>query len=202
VGRKIPSETATGELLSEDKSEGKRIYTDYHEEQDGAKSRTKKRRGAHEAHEPKPGRTTPSHRKSAASGPGKRRINTKDNLSETKLSELPLEERMAYYRQKYGNNEKKQGKAACRKQDSAATRDKTQIREGKDRNRKSNKRESGQRRSASSDRKSASPSRHAQSAENSAVNQTAAQGNATSANETKKGFFTRLFGIFQKKETE
>ena len=115
VGRKIPSETATGELLFEDKSEGKRIHTDYREEQDNTKGRSVKRRREQETHKPASKRITPAHRKNKDPERRKRRENTKEILSDTKLSELPMEERMAYYKQKYGQNEKKRARVGNRK---------------------------------------------------------------------------------------
>ena len=48
LGDKIPSETATEELFAEDKSEGKRVQTSYHEERDSGdgRSRGRQREGA------------------------------------------------------------------------------------------------------------------------------------------------------------
>ena len=162
VGRKIPSVTTTKELLSEDKSEGKRIHTDYHEEQGSVKGRPKRRGREHETREPTAKRTAPAHRKSADPARGKRRTNAEDNLSDTKLSALPLEERMAYYRQKYGQNEKKRTKAGSKR-------------------------------------------KHGQTAGKSAPSapiEKITPENDLSASVTKKGFFTRLLGIFKKKEEE
>jgi ATP-dependent RNA helicase RhlB len=142
IGRKIPSENATGELLTEDQSEGKHIKTDNYEDRSegrsgrrrqGSKTSTQrapredsgaegpKRRSSGAAERSKASRKEPeeglrSRRKEQPSdkpmtqekrnGRAKRRDAEQASPSKfaaqnVKLSELTLEERMAYYKEKY-----------------------------------------------------------------------------------------------------
>jgi len=124
IGQKIPSETATEELFAEDKSEGKRIHTDFYEERGGREKEDRPRRFGegrrdrkdfehrdreqgkrrHEkgrAGEQRGGKgDTPGYRRAQEQRGGK----PKTVKPDVKLSELSLEERMAYYKQKYDSD--------------------------------------------------------------------------------------------------
>ncbi|MCL2233605.1 MAG: DEAD/DEAH box helicase [Treponema sp.] len=218
IGRKIPSETATGELLSEDKSEGKRIQTDFREEPDNTKGRPKKRRREHETREPKarrvPPKKEPGHRKQRVSSP-------RESLSEAKLSALSLEERMAYYRQKYDKSGLSRGKnTGQEKASSKAIAQDTSPRQQAEAPFRQEAGHSGKRRSKAGSRKPDTAavrdktqgresggryhknSRRSpeQAASNSTPNQNTVQENTASETLTKKGILSRLLGIFKKQE--
>jgi len=189
IGQKIPSKTATEDLFSEDKSEGRRVQTDYHEERDSGKGRSKSQprsrtRGSPER-KARPPRSEASHQRDEAPPrkrrreheEGKQRINTKGHLSDAKLSELSLEERMAYYRQKYDKSGLSKEKNTEQKEAGSSEK-----RPGKARNRKQGKR------------------RNEQTAGNSTPAQNTAQKEVNSEGPAKKGIFTRLMGIFKKSE--
>ena len=122
IGKKLPSETAVAELFDTDKSDGKRIHTEFFEERSSRdKEGPPRRRDSEKRHD----RSAPVSRgheqkkvrfdKGRVSGKNGEergtsfRENAKDqekNLRtgskpDLKLSELSLEERMAYYKQKY-----------------------------------------------------------------------------------------------------
>jgi len=117
IGQKIPSETAAADLFAEDKSEGKHIHTEFYEDRGGHKADDRSRHRAsdskkHEAgrHVKKDRRGPPSasieqkrgEKKSRAGEHGRNSQNPPGDFQKgVKLSELSLEERMAYYRQKY-----------------------------------------------------------------------------------------------------
>jgi len=139
IGRKIPSETTEAKLFAEDKSEGKHIHTEFYEEHGGHKteshrtvgspgdhSRRKGSRGMnadrkkHEAsHHIRKDHHSPieqkrSEKKSRAGEQSRSFQNPPDDFSKgVKLSELSLEERMAYYRQKYDKSAKAGGSKAA-----------------------------------------------------------------------------------------
>ena len=132
IGRKIPSETVTQELLAEDKSEGKRIHTEFYEEpgsRDGrSRGRGRPHEGRRDADSRREGRRDGKPRRDHAArkdGEGQRERKERESGAATeggvKLSELSLEERMAYYRQKYdkGGGEKQRG---AERRDKAAGR--------------------------------------------------------------------------------
>ncbi|MDR0313701.1 MAG: DEAD/DEAH box helicase [Treponema sp.] len=131
IGQKIPSETATEELYAEDKSEGKRIHTDSYDgspkhgfvEQGSSKhsfvgqnardeGRPQGRReGRREA-----GRGRRNEQEQTMQRGRQGRISEQDSRKPTqnvkpeaapnvRLSELSLEERMAYYKQKYDKSD-------------------------------------------------------------------------------------------------
>jgi ATP-dependent RNA helicase RhlB len=121
IGKKIPSENAAPELLGEDKSEGQRIHTDNYDTYSSrdAQRRDKRRgserqeagRGAKGRRAERRGPPRPTGEgESRAGGRGSRRgpHEKKPPEARVNLSELSLEERMAYYRQKYekGTGEK------------------------------------------------------------------------------------------------
>jgi ATP-dependent RNA helicase RhlB len=213
IGRKIPSETATAELLAADKSEGKRVHTDFYEESGGGKDRSRgERRGRdtrRKDHEP--GRERGKHREVKRQPGEQKRDEQKrgEQNSSVKLSELSLEERMAYYKQKYDTSGKGQsGKESGRRRDSAASRDKAAAGENRPKaltgqkvpteandaaasadrqsGRKNRNRRRGKKRQAEAAQAAANP---AATAEQSAVKESA-----------KKGFFSKLLGIFKKEK--
>ena len=127
IGGKIPSETVTAELFAEDKSEGKRIHTEFYEEKGrkdegrsgrrgesggrdrGAQDRERGRDHKSERERGKARRTraesdhpSPRHGKRGAKGAEKEQTPDERQASgDVKLTELSLEERMVYYKQKY-----------------------------------------------------------------------------------------------------
>jgi ATP-dependent RNA helicase RhlB len=121
IGKKIPCENASPDLLGEDKSEGRHIYTDNYDTRGGRDAqRRDKRRGAERQ---RPGRGAEGRRgegrgpsrqagegEGRAGGRGSLKAPHEKNSSQVRvnLSKLSLEERMAYYRQKYekGGGEK------------------------------------------------------------------------------------------------
>ncbi|MDR0569357.1 MAG: DEAD/DEAH box helicase [Spirochaetaceae bacterium] len=113
IGKKIPSEIAGEALCAQDKSEGMRIQTEYMEEheprrekrapqQSGRDGRRRKdqpnRRGNRDSGTVKPKQN--ENRQSPKTGQPKRRL---PEVGDTDLSRLSFDERMAYYKQKYGN---------------------------------------------------------------------------------------------------
>jgi ATP-dependent RNA helicase RhlB len=95
INRKIPAQTATEDLFAEDKSEGKHIYTDY---QDEADSRPRHKDNRRDRKEKKP---RPTGKPSGIPAEHPTESITRNFRKGVNLSELSLEERMAYYRQKY-----------------------------------------------------------------------------------------------------
>jgi ATP-dependent RNA helicase RhlB len=212
IGRKIPSETATAELLAADKSEGKRIHTDFYEESGGGKDRSRGERRGHDARrkDHEPGRERGKHREAKGQTGEKKRSGQKtgEQGSNVKLSELSLEERMAYYKQKYDTSGKGQsGKESrrdnegSRRRDFAASRDKAATGENRPKapdanveavsgdrqpGRKNRNRRRGKKRQAEAAQTAANP---AATAEQSAAKEPA-----------KKGFFSKLLGIFKKEK--
>ena len=103
IGGKIPSETATEEHFAADKSEGKHIRTDFYEEPE--KHSRRKDRKPHEGRKAGEGRPSQKERQPKEQVRQKRRTEKSQErnaaINDEKLSALSLEERMAYYRQKY-----------------------------------------------------------------------------------------------------
>jgi ATP-dependent RNA helicase RhlB len=110
IGRKIPSETAAAELLAADKSEGKRIHTDFYEESGGGKDRSRGDRHERDTRrkDQERGRERGKHREAKGQAGEKKRGEQDRSV---KLSELSLEERMAYYKQKYDKSGIYQGRS-------------------------------------------------------------------------------------------
>jgi len=110
IGGKLPSETAVKELFAEDKSEGKRIQTDFYEEPEGRSQKRQRsqgrrketdvRHGLKERHTRDSGRLKHRTEKSR----DEKAVPNDSDLSVNDLSGLPMEERMAYYKQKYDRN--------------------------------------------------------------------------------------------------
>jgi ATP-dependent RNA helicase RhlB len=125
IGKKIPSETAVEELYGEDKSEGVRIRTDFYEDResgrrDGGRSSRRdggKREGGRPSRrrESGEGRARDEGRRKARQAPeppaGSRRERVFPQVSgeekNTDLSKLSFEDRMAFYRRKYGGEDGK-----------------------------------------------------------------------------------------------
>ena len=132
IGRKIPSETAAEDLLAEDRSEGKRIHTEYYEERDrkdrgSRQGGRKKDRGSRQSSKPKAEKRPARESKSQGPAAGavlstslKGEVSRADRSSPPiiKLSELSFEERMAYYKQKYD----KSGTAQAVRKDAGGNR--------------------------------------------------------------------------------
>jgi len=108
VGNKIPAENATEELFAEDKSEGKRIQTDFYEERGNRETRSRSRpQGRSRINEVRKGdheRKKPRDAKNRIPGRNSRDVSSRDKSAEVNLSELSMEERMAYYKQKYNKS--------------------------------------------------------------------------------------------------
>ena len=121
IGKKIPSEIAGEDLYAQDKSEGTRIQTDLYEDRQESsrqkrgyrtaedregKRRTGERNGRRGGHDRRVPRGKGEHRNnenrqsSQKSGEVKWR---KPDMGDQDLSLLSFEERMAYYKQKYGS---------------------------------------------------------------------------------------------------
>jgi ATP-dependent RNA helicase RhlB len=117
IGKKIPSEIAEESLYAQDKSEGMRIQTEYmedreprrdkrparQEDRDGKRRNDRNgRRGSRERGVPRSkGENRPNeHRSSQKTGQIKRKL---PEVGDTDISHLSFDERMAYYKQKYGN---------------------------------------------------------------------------------------------------
>ena len=193
IGRKIPSETVEPELFAEDKSEGKHIRTDFYEEKGGHKSSGRRNTGSRTASprtaghrteakgESRSGRTNRSSAPAAGGQKRQRDHERKKHRStdgQVKLSELSLEERMAYYKEKYDTS-------------GGAREDQNQNKKPEKHNKQKSKhgrpgdKGAGERVSA----KSAAAAREARTANESVPAQEAA----------KKGLLAKLFGIFGKK---
>jgi ATP-dependent RNA helicase RhlB len=207
IGKKIPSETVTAELLAEDKSEGKHIQTDYYEERgrktegsrneghsrgrrdherrkdgrgSGAKENERgKRRDRHDASKEQNRNTNAKAHTSAAS---------EKHGSPVKLSELSLEERMAYYKQKYDKSESAKAPRKDTGRRKRWERDSVPAASGeaKGRNQKERhkKHDSKQEKSARQE---------------ISVNNTGAPDQAASQDTAKKGVLSRILGVFRKK---
>ena len=138
IGRKIPAETATEALFAQDKSAGKRISTDFYEERGrrtegrnddrhrpsriagGLRKPREEKHREEKRYEEKPQGEKPRGEKRHSNKPAlvKKQPRSKTNMPpDVNLLELPLEERMAYYRQKYDKSggEKTQGRASAGK---------------------------------------------------------------------------------------
>jgi len=209
INRKIPAETATEELFTEDKSEGKYIQTDYYDDGDDRSGFKDKRRDRQDR-KPRPfekrsGSQRDSSRRPAgkpmgrsmgkpAGEPfrkpaGRQARNSAEDVSKNSargfpggvnLSALSLDERMAYYRQKYDKSGASQGTQKAQK---ANTPQETK-RSGKRRDKKRKPR------SAHGEVQQASPQ-----TETSAASSAPAQGQLPA----KKSVLSRLAGLFRKK---
>ena len=186
VGRKLPSETATPEHLAEDKSEGRQIHTDYYEER-GSGGRQKgegkdrkgrggregrgDREGRHEGRQKPEGRGRgkgPREKRHAAERPRGDGAGPDPNLSE-----LSMDERMAYYKQKYDKG------AQTPRKDRGGERPDGGKASGKKRGDRRRRRERPEARNGSA-----------------GAGQTAPE--QTAPAEKKKGVLSKLFGIFTK----
>ncbi|MDR0525500.1 MAG: DEAD/DEAH box helicase [Spirochaetaceae bacterium] len=111
IGKKIPAEIAGEALFRQDKSEGIRIQTDYREDPE---SRRESRASPQKDRESRR-RKDPPNRQSRNAGKTENRPAGKTGQSkrkppevgDTDLSHLSFDERMAYYKQKYGGKSQK-----------------------------------------------------------------------------------------------
>jgi ATP-dependent RNA helicase RhlB len=206
IGRKIPCETAVPELFAEDKSEGKRIHTEFYEDRGGhrADDHSRHRSGGginaggkkHDAgrhsRKDRHGPTVEQKRgekKNRVGDQGRHSQNQmRDFQKGVKLSELSLEERMAYYREKYdksaaaGGSKTADGitkKAALAAEPAGRSSPPVHRKPKAPFNRKQKKHK---------------PDKPQQSAENTSVSQPAAVDQKT----PKKGILARLFGALKK----
>jgi len=193
IGAKIPSENATEELFAEDKSEGKNIRTDFYEEPKGRSGKHQRshegRRVAKDRHQRDAGRGKNRSEKKHAAEHGKGQSANRDQnqaLKDVRLSELSLEERMAYYRQKYDKSGPAQGEAKNTDQKEAAPnrREKPKGRQNR------RERFKGKRRD-----KPAS----AQFEKTESPAPAPAPLSAADQKTEKKGFISKMLGIFRKK---
>jgi ATP-dependent RNA helicase RhlB len=121
IGKKIPSETTVEELYAEDKSEGVRIHTDFYEDRGGGRrdgGRREEGRGSRRDREgreegrfsrrrgPGEGRSRDESRRRSRPPASPLRERTSPQVKREEknspLSKLSFEERMAFYRRKYG----------------------------------------------------------------------------------------------------
>jgi ATP-dependent RNA helicase RhlB len=212
IGQKLPAETATEELYGEDKSQGKRIHSDFYEDrgtkqgfakhgsreegrpkgrrESGTRDEGRNRRESGDRREGRSRRaehvTEPrsnkgssfEHKTPTPTQRGKKtRPGEHDNRKPAqhtkadpgvRLSELSLEERMAYYKQKYDNSEKSGVSSNAARPP----------------------------RKQSHNRKQEKP----QHAEEAAVTPPAPPVEPVPQNAEKKGFLSRVLGVFKKKE--
>ena len=216
IGRKIPSETAVEELFAEDKSEGKRIHTEYYEERgsrsgsrDEGRSRGRRREGegrrpgktpgqrasgqrssgqrTESSREPNRGkpRAAEEKRKNSAE-PSNRSFTGRGSPPAAKLSELSLEERMAYYKQKYDTGGKTRENAGSKNKGREQTQNKKPEKRNKQRNRSPRPEQSAKSSAVVSGQISVQETRPP-------------QGDHVSQGAAKKGLFSKLTGIFKKK---
>ncbi|MCL2006942.1 MAG: DEAD/DEAH box helicase [Treponema sp.] len=102
VGGKIPSETAAPELLSEDKTEGKRIQTDRYDDRPGNRGKDTEKPGRKDRLKSKSSRKDPRDRKPRLKTDQEAEVGRPTGqTTDENLSNLSFDERMAYYRQKY-----------------------------------------------------------------------------------------------------
>jgi ATP-dependent RNA helicase RhlB len=222
IGQKIPSETATEELFAEDKSEGKRIHTDFYEERDrkdrdgharrrdGGSRDGRGERGERGRRRPGPDRRPAgqeSRERKSGGQEGRGSPEKGGRARNVKLSELSLEERMAYYREKYGQDAPAVPQNETVRTGGTST-DSGQKKPGGRAPGKTGKRggqRGGESRRENHRERSGQPRRNVknqttvsgQSAGKSVPAQSATAAPAGTAE--KKGIFSRILGIFRKK---
>jgi len=175
IGKKVPSEIAGNELYAEDKSANKYIQIEFYEEKNvkGKNTRRLRTEGSAETKKPQRGKDKKSPARRNAE-PSVRVTNTQ----EQDLSRLSMEERMAFYKRKYAHNSSAHPSGANK--------------EHKKRGAKSHHHEHHSRTANNAEIPSA--------AEKPIVNETQKTNETVvSANvSVKKGFFTKIIGIFKK----
>jgi len=176
IGRKLPFETAGEELLAADKSEGKRVHTDFHEERREPSGRTRHRSGEGSPH----GRASGPRERGRAKFRKEKREEHVEQSSSPKLSQMSLEERMAYYRQKYDRSGTSKG----------ILNDDSQKETGHGRK----KRDKGRRQEPRTARKGKHGNERAEK-KSFTVNTTAEQP-SPGEKTVKKGFLAKLLGFF------
>jgi len=209
IGQKIPSETAVEELFAEDKSEGKHIHTEFYEDRGGHRADDLSRHRSidgkkHDAGRSRKDRHGPTveqkrgEKKNRAAEHGRHFQNQPRNFQKgVKLSELSLEERMAYYREKYDKSVTTGGNKIADGSRTAAGASKRveqikqapvaePVRRGSPPNHRKPK--------GTSQRKQKKHKLPQQNAESASVSQSA----AVEQEAPKKGILARLFGAFKK----
>jgi ATP-dependent RNA helicase RhlB len=212
IGQKIPSETATADLFAEDKSEGKHVHTEFYEDRGGHKADDRTRRrssggmnaggmnaggkkhdAGHHSRKDRHGPPSPfieqkrGEKKNRASEHGLHSQNhPRDFQKGVKLSELSLEERMAYYKQKY---DKSITTVSSRTADGSKTVDSGTKKA--EQIRPDHKKPKGASQRKQKKHKSAKPQ---PSAESTGVSKPA----EVEQKAPKKGILARLFGVFKK----
>jgi ATP-dependent RNA helicase RhlB len=211
IGGKIPSETVTAELLEEDKSEGKRIHTEFGE---GERHSGRRDRDAQKGKYPRKGTEGRKKQKDRIEHPVRK--NKKDVFKNeaaeipqnVKLSELSLEERMAYYRQKYDKGSTKNRPHGAQPEPSRNARQKTKSEKQPGKNRRGENRNDESRHSENRDRsegrkghdrpkKKTHEKRSTQNTAQTRNTQTVVS-KAPETAETKKGILSRIMGMFKK----
>ena len=214
IGRKIPSETAVPELFAEDKSEDKHIHTEFYEDRGGHRADDRSRRrgsggknaerinaggkfaegkkhdaGRHsrkDRHGP-PIEQKRGEKRSRAAEHGRNSQNQPGDFQKgVKLSELSLEERMAYYRQKYDKTVTAAGSktAGGSKAADGASRKVEQVKPDHKKPKGTSQRK----------QKKHKPAKPQPSVESTGVSQPA----AVEQQVPKKGILARIFGVFKK----
>ena len=185
IGNKIPAENATEELFAEDKSEGKRIQTDFYEERGNRETRSRSRpQGRSRINEVRKGdheRKKPRDAKNRIPGRNSRDVSSRDKSAEVNLSELSMEERMAYYKQKYNKSSHVKSTHAQSTPNAASN--------------------TMQKETAGNKPKRKKPARPGQKREKTQRPTEAARPPAAAPEQisSEKGFLARIFGIFKKK---
>jgi ATP-dependent RNA helicase RhlB len=196
IGRKIPSETSTGELLSEDKSEGKRIHADFPDEQGNVKARSRSKASPQQK-EALPGKREKRKGHETRKGQGRKKPGILPNadLGSAELSSLSLEERMIYYRQKYEKSSGVQGPRKERGHSDSASSLAAPERPGKSSPPAQKREKTGSRKERY--RKHGKKKREAAAI---APDQEVAAEIHSEENAEKKGFLTKLLGFFKKEK--
>ena len=204
IGVKIPAENATKELFADDKSEGKRVRTDFYEEPGSGKRQHEGRRGAEEKRDRKS-------RDEKDTGRGRRRSekshsdNNRNDSNRTqnadvKLSELSLEERMAYYRQKYDKSGASQSGTGQRVKGKKETRSKEpKTKDPKAKKTESKEAKPGKRERSSTRGRGKPASRRNEKAESQI--QASISSPASDQKTEKKSLLSKVLGLFRKKQT-
>jgi ATP-dependent RNA helicase RhlB len=213
IGKKIPSQIAGEDLFGEDKSEGLRIRTDFYDDRDrgghsgGGRSRRDGGR-SRSAGETRRGRSTEPGRSAAAEhrpprGESKNRYRESGESSRSRgggqnLSKLSLEERMAYYKEKYGDGG---NKASSRETSGRNEGSRNRNRESQGKRRNGRSEHGGDRRTGRRPHSGQQPEGAAKPGNTGGQQQGAAQpaDNAGKDPVKKPGLLGQLLGAFKKK---
>jgi ATP-dependent RNA helicase RhlB len=217
IGKKIPSQVADESLFAEDKSEGLRIRTDFYDDRgggrreaprgrrEGGQSREAPRRGGAQRGDAKSadGRRSGENRRGGAESRRLERPAGRGTAEQAagrpNLAQLSFEERMAYYKEKYGENaegaQRESGRGQAGRARTAAqsetsaqggTRRGAEARkDGKDRRSRNRPRKGGEKSVAQSGAENTLPARETPAKQ--------------AVPEPKKGMLSKIFGIFKKR---